>query len=350
MFDLHAVDLRKLLLVRGGAHLARARGDRPWSRPRRRAACDCDRGVDRGVAAADHDHAPPDRQLALVRRLAQLGDEIDRVRARPSSVSPSNASALHALQAHAQEDGVVVAAQLRRASNRGRAPGRYCSSMPPMPRMKSTSVLGEIVGHLVCGDAVFVEPAGRSPRLEHRHLMARAAPGDGRRRAPPARRRPRRPACPWRARARRDGAGARRAAGRWRSAAAADATGLLLLRHAHAGLLAQDLGRADPRAGAAEDIGFEDGAAPRPRHCPVAIWRMKPRNVDAGGAGLDAGRVVAEIAAIGLDQRRLARQRRMDVAEIRRGRPRASRPAAMPGCLPAVSFAMLVPPWSRPPV
>src|SRR3546814_20653860 len=39
------------------------------------------------------------------------------------------------------------------------------------------------------------------------------------------------------------------------------------------------------------------------------------RDIDAGRAGLDAGRVVAEVAAAGLDQRGLAVERRVNVAE-----------------------------------
>src|SRR3546814_20191370 len=40
------------------------------------------------------------------------------------------------------------------------------------------------------------------------------------------------------------------------------------------------------------------------------------RDIDAGRAGLDAGRVVAEVAAAGLDQRGLAVERRVNVAEV----------------------------------
>src|SRR3546814_10142930 len=40
------------------------------------------------------------------------------------------------------------------------------------------------------------------------------------------------------------------------------------------------------------------------------------RDIDAGRAGLDAGRVVAEVAAAGLDQRGLAVERRVNVADV----------------------------------
>ena len=60
-----------------------------------------------------------------------------------------------------------------------------------------------------------------------------------------------------------------------------------------------------------------------PLMLPVAILRMKLGDVDAGRAGLDAGRVVAEEAAAGLDQRLLAVERRL---RRRRNWPR-TRPA-----------------------
>ena len=40
------------------------------------------------------------------------------------------------------------------------------------------------------------------------------------------------------------------------------------------------------------------------------------RDVDAGGAGLEAGRVEAEIAAAGLDQGQLAVERRVQLVEV----------------------------------
>ena len=96
----------------------------------------------------------------------------------------------------------------------------------------------------------------------------------------------------------------------------ADRDGLAFLGETHAGGFAQHLGRADPGAAAAEDVGLQDGAAGA-RDIVGGDLADESRDVDAGGAGLDAGRVVAEIAAIGLDHRRLARQRRMDVGEMR---------------------------------
>ena len=115
----------------------------------------------------------------------------------------------------------------------------------------------------------------------------------------------------------------------------ADIDRLVLAGHAHAGALAQDLGRADPRAGAAEDVLLEDGDR-RALHIAGGDLADEAGNVDAGGAGLDAGRVVAEVAAARIDQRLARLERRLDIAEIRVISAGASRPGAMSG---APSFA-----------
>ena len=49
---------------------------------------------------------------------------------------------------------------------------------------------------------------------------------------------------------------------------------------------------------------------------PVDDLADEQRDVDGGRAGLHAGRVVAEIAAVGLDQRLVLVERRMQVGEI----------------------------------
>ena len=112
----------------------------------------------------------------------------------------------------------------------------------------------------------------------------------------------------------------------------ADLDRLALLRRAHAGPLAQDLGRADPGAGAAHDVGLEDGER-RTLDVVGLDAADEARDVDAGRAGLEAGRVVAEIAAAGLDQRLLAVQRRVQLVEVPARTPR--RRGARPGCRPA---------------
>jgi len=84
---------------------------------------------------------------------------------------------------------------------------------------------------------------------------------------------------------------------------------------AYARLLAKHLGRTNARAHAAERIGFEDGLG----RTAVVVLRDaldEARDVDTGGASRDAGCVVAVVAALGLDQRLRARQRRMGVGEV----------------------------------
>ena len=115
-------------------------------------------------------------------------------------------------------------------------------------------VLGEIVRHLIGGDAVFVEAAQLVPRLEDRDVMAQhgQAMGAGE---------PRRPAADH-----GDALAGRRGA-RWKGCDArgeqmigrialqrADIDRLVLRQHCARRPLAQDLGRADPGAGAAEDV------------------------------------------------------------------------------------------------
>ena len=95
----------------------------------------------------------------------------------------------------------------------------------------------------------------------------------------------------------------------------ADIDRLILGQVAHACLLAQDFRRADSRAGAAENVLLEDRDR---RALDIAGGDLahECRDIDAGGAGLDAGGIVAEIAAAGIDERPLGIQRRLDIAEI----------------------------------
>ncbi len=168
---------------------------------------------------------------------------------------------------------------------------------------------------LVFGDAIFVEPAQPLSGLEDHHVM-------------PPERQPMRAGKAGRPTA-DDGdfLSASRATPEWVwlcgqdrvgrvALEPADLDGLALLRHAHAGLLAQYLRRADARAGTAEDVGLED-APSRSLHIVRRDLLDEAGNVDARGTCFDAGCVIAEIATICLNQRGLALQGRMDVAEIR---------------------------------
>src|SRR3546814_10945012 len=83
----------------------------------------------------------------------------------------------------------------------------------------------------------------------------------------------------------------------------------------HTGLLAQDFGRAGARAGAAEDVGRQDGAR-RAVEIVGADLMDETWDVDAGGAGTPARRVIAVQAALGLDLGLGRAQRRVQVGEI----------------------------------
>ena len=95
----------------------------------------------------------------------------------------------------------------------------------------------------------------------------------------------------------------------------ADLHRLAFRRLAHAGLLAQRLGRADAGAHAAEDILVEDGLGGAERIAGGDL-ADEQRNVDRRRTGVHARRVVTEIAAIGLDQRLVMVQRRMQVGKV----------------------------------
>ena len=111
MFDLDADDLRKLLLVRRGAHrfcaaaiddgdvlgaeLLRLHGD-----------------VDRGVATADDDDAAPDRQRGQILGLPQRGDVVDRIMHALQRLAVA-AERVHPCKPYAEEDGVEALAERR---------------------------------------------------------------------------------------------------------------------------------------------------------------------------------------------------------------------------------------------
>ena len=165
----------------------------------------------------------------------------------------------------------------------------------------STSRWAKSSRHLVGGDAVFVQPAELLLRLEDRDLMAEhgQAMGAGEPGRPAAdhrhalaRRRRRAKGCDARCEQMIGGIALQRA----------DIHRLVLAGLRTQALLAQHLGRADPRAGAAEDVLLEDGDR-RALHVAGRDLADEAGDVDAGRAGLDAGRVVAEVAAAGIDQR-----------------------------------------------
>ena len=152
-----------------------------------------------------------------------------------------------------------------------------------------------------------LRPPGFSPRVEDRRRRGRAWRAGGRRRG------------------RRAGAdhgdalAGRRGAREGLLAALHQVVGGVALQHADlhrlvlgevadAGLLAQRLGRADAGAHAAQDVRRRGWSWRRPSGLSVWISRMKSGMSMCGRAGLHAGRVVAEVAAVGLDEGLVARR------------------------------------------
>ena len=207
-------------------------------------------------------------------------------------------------QADAEEDRVIILAQRVE-----RNIGAERDALFDLDAADRQDELGfprrEIVRRLVGGDAVFVEPRGLVSPLEDDRVMA----GDRERvRAGQA------------GRAGADDRDALAAARRARerllagrhlridrmALKQADAHRLAFGGLAHAGLLAQRLGRADARAHAAHDVGPQDrfGRAERIVGGDLAD---EQGNVDRGRAGLLARRVETEIAAVGFDVRLVRR-------------------------------------------
>ncbi len=84
---------------------------------------------------------------------------------------------------------------------------------------------------------------------------------------------------------------------------------------AHTGLLAQNLGRADPRAHAAQGVGLQNGVG-RAAHIAIRDTLDEAGHIDAGGAGGLAGGVEAVVAAVGLVFGLKHREWRVRVAKI----------------------------------
>ena len=86
----------------------------------------------------------------------------------------------------------------------------------------------------------------------------------------------------------------------------------------HAGAFAQNLHRAGAGAACAQNIGVENGAG-GPRKIAAGDLLNKARNIDMRRTCAGAGRIEAEEATIGLWNRSLFVERRMQIAETRGG-------------------------------
>ena len=270
-------------------------------------------GVDRGHAAADHQHAAADRHGGVIGRLAQLGDELDRV-AHALQHRLGDADGVHTGQAQAQEHRVVVGGQRLQAD--------VAPDMGVVPDLDATDgqqpgdlLLCEVIDRLVGGQAVLVEPAGLGIGIEHDDIVALARQAVG---AGEAGR-----TCTHHGHALAGGfcAGEQRRArvGEMgiggEALQLADLDRLVFVGVAHAGLFAQHLGRADAGAHAAQRVGAEDGVCGATQ---VAVGDAldEARHIDARGAGRLAGRLIAVVATVRLDARLGQRKGRVGVAKV----------------------------------
>ncbi len=167
--------------------------------------------------------------------------------------------------------------------------------------------LGEVVGRLVGGDTVFVQPSALGPGIVDRDRMPvhRQPVGAGQPGRPGADNGDLAPGF------RRAGEGVHIAKDQPVGGVALqppDLNRLAFRRLAHAGLFAQCFGRADAGADAAEHVLGKDRARRRFRGAGGDLADEK-RDVDGGRAGGGAGRIVAEIAAIGGHQRLVVAER-----------------------------------------
>lgn len=284
---------------------------------------DCTAASTRRHAAANHHHAAAHGQGGQVLGLAQRGDEGNRI-LHAVQLLARHAELVRAAQAHAQKQGVVALTQcveLGHAFQRPAATDLDAANV----QQPLHFALGKVVRRLVTGQTVFIEAAGFGVGVEHHHRMAetRQCVGAGQ--------------AGWAGPHHRHffaaggGAGEQLRADAFQQRVhrvtlqAANRHRLALLRVAHAHRLAQVLGRADPRAHAAQRVGFQNGAG---RAAQVAVGDAldERRHLNVGRAGGGAGRVVAIQAALGFQhglRRGQARRRIGKTLGVRQGRQTA---------------------------
>ena len=131
---------------------------------------DCTAGIDRRHAAADDDHAAADSKRGQVGRLAKFGDELDGI-FHAVALLALGTQRIDACKAKPEEDRIVAGSEFRQrivAAERLAVDDRDAADRGDIVHFG----LGKIVRALVRGDAIFVQPPGLRPRLEHSHLMA----------------------------------------------------------------------------------------------------------------------------------------------------------------------------------
>lgn len=235
---------------------------------------------------------------------------------------------VHALQAHAEKHRVIIGAEAVQGEIAAQSLATFQRNAADAHEPIDLAC-GESVHGLVAGDAVFVQSAGLGACVEQHDIMALG-------RQPMRRRKAGRPGADHGHTLSGGGAAGEgmRAFGHQVvggiALQGADLDGLALGLHPHAGALAQVLGRADPRADPAKDVLVKDGQRRRIRGAGRNL-ADEQRNVDAGGAGGDARRVIAEIAAIGCDTGLIGIKRRGDILKLTEYASGGKRPGATPG-------------------
>ena len=246
-------------------------------------------------------------------RLAQIADEVDGVVDALCGLA-FGAEGVDAAEAHAEEHRIILGCEV----GQGEVLAEQLAGLDGDAADGGDVVhlgLRKAVGRLVGGDAVFVEAARLGLAVEdHDIVTVHGEPVGG-----------------------REAGGARADNGDALAGRGCAGEELLVLGHrdvggvalehadldrlalgclAHAGLFAQLLGRADAGAHAAQDVLLENGFG-GPERIVGQDLADEHRDVDARGAGGLAGRVEAEIAAIGLDKGFVAIEWGMQIGEVR---------------------------------
>ena len=310
MADHDAVDQREFLLVAARTHLlAAAAIDDGHFLGAELFSLHC--RVDGRHAAADHDDAAADGEGREIPRLPQCLDERNGI-LDAIQVIAFGTQSIHRLKSEPEKHRVEIPAKIGQR--------KIASEHLPAAQLDSSDAedpvhlgLGEVVRRLVGGDPVLVEASRLRPPVEHHHVIPerRQPVGAG---EPGGPRADHRDALPG-ARALPIELPSRGHDGIGRVALQLSDDHRLAFRSvADAGLLAEGLRGTDPGAHAAEDIRVQDRLAGS-LGISGGDLSNEEGDVDARRAGIDAGRIVAEQAALSCDPSFMRVQGRMKVGK-----------------------------------
>ncbi|MNJ44476.1 hypothetical protein D3C77_395300 [compost metagenome] len=307
----HLVLFGNVLFVFGGSHVLDAAAVHQVDVARAQAG-HLHGHVDSGVAGTEHDAAVGQGQGAEVVGLAQFPDVVGGGHhAWGTFVGQAQLAA--GIQSKAEEHRIELLLQFGQAE--------VLAQHLIVTDLDTTDLqyeihlaLGEVVDHLVLGNAVLVQASGLGPGLEDHHVMA--VPGQAMGTGQTGR-----PGADHGNTLAGSGRALERMCGKLgviqgiALQLADQHRGTLLVMVTHAGLLAEDFGRADPCTAAAEDIGLENFL-----RCALDVLLVnvadKRGNVDIAGARIDARCVVAIQAARGFQGGLAGVERWRQVAEV----------------------------------